>query len=151
MLSVRAPIVRLAFLSSRFQTKFRSLPKRQQVRPSSTDVETQRQSMPSTGSPPHDNSPGSSTHKQCNIEEHLSIEAKSRTLSTLSKFIFGFSGIPDMVSLHGGLPPPSIFPFKSLKMELKDGQVLDIPAGNKVSPHLTVAHLRGWKHSNLPA
>lgn len=68
----------------------------------------------------------------CDIESHLSEEARTRTLSTLSKFIFGFSGIPDMVSFHGGLPPPSIFPFKSLKLETRDGKWLDIPAGDKV-------------------
>lgn len=68
----------------------------------------------------------------CDIDSHLSQEAKTRTLSTLSKFIFGFSGIPDMVSFHGGLPPPSTFPFKSFKLETRDGQWLDIPAGDKV-------------------
>lgn len=62
----------------------------------------------------------------CNIESHLSKEASARTLSSLSKFIFEFSGIPGMVGLHGGLPPPSIFPFKGMKVQLEDGTWLDM-------------------------
>ena len=68
----------------------------------------------------------------CDIEAHLSKEAQARTLSSLSKFIFSFSGIPDMVSLHGGLPNASIFPFKSLKVELGDGTWLDMSNKEKV-------------------
>ena len=68
----------------------------------------------------------------CNIERHLSKEAKARTLSSLSKFIFSFSGIPGMVSLHGGLPPPSMFPFKALKVQLEDGTWLDMSDKHKV-------------------
>ena len=78
--------------------------------------------------------PQSTTDKAvpCNIERHLSKEAKARTLSSLSKFIFSFSGIPGMVSLHGGLPPPSIFPFKALKVQLEDGTWLDMSDTHKV-------------------
>ena len=68
----------------------------------------------------------------CNIESHLSKEASARTLSSLSKFIFEFSGIPGIVGLHGGLPPPSIFPFKGLKVQLEDGTWLDMSAQEKV-------------------
>ena len=68
----------------------------------------------------------------CNIESHLSKEGKARNLSSLSKFIFSFSEIPGMVSLHGGLPNASIFPFKSMKVELKDGTWLDMSEKEKV-------------------
>lgn len=68
----------------------------------------------------------------CNIDQHLSKEASARTLSSLSKFIFEFSGIPGMVGLHGGLPPASIFPFKSMKVQLEDGTWLDMSDKDKV-------------------
>jgi len=68
----------------------------------------------------------------CDIDHHLSQEASARTLSSLSKFIFSFSGIPGMVGLHGGLPPPSIFPFKAMKVQLEDGTWLDLSAKDKV-------------------
>lgn len=68
----------------------------------------------------------------CNIESHLSKEGQARNLSSLSKFIFSFSGIPGMVSLHGGLPNASIFPFKSMKVELQDGIWLDMSETDKV-------------------
>ena len=68
----------------------------------------------------------------CNIESHLSKEGLARNLSSLSKFIFSFSGIPGMVSLHGGLPNASIFPFKSMKVELQDGTWLDMSTTEKV-------------------
>ena len=74
-------------------------------------------------------------HRPCDIESHLSKEGKARNLSSLSKFIFSFSDIPDMVSLHGGLPNASIFPFKSMKVELEDGTWLDMSAKDKVSCH----------------
>lgn len=136
MLSLRTPIVRSALLSCRLQNKSSMSSKRQQARHRSTEADAQLQT---DRTPQSESLPSSSPHKQCDIESHLSREAKTRTLSTLSKFIFGFSGIPGMVSLHGGLPPPSIFPFKSLKMELKDGQMLDIPAGSKVSLEMAQA------------
>ena len=69
----------------------------------------------------------------CDIEAHLSREGKARNLSSLSKFIFSFSGIPGMVSLHGGLPNASIFPFKSMKVELGDGTWLDMSDKEKVT------------------
>lgn len=93
----------------------------------------------------HDGPSTSGSSFDCDIESHLSHEARTRTLSTLSKFIFGFSGIPDMVSFHGGLPPPSIFPFKSIKLETNDGQWLDIPAGDKVHP-LQAWHVHAHQH-----
>ena len=70
--------------------------------------------------------------RPCNIESHLSKEGQARNLSSLSKFIFSFSEIPDMVSLHGGLPNASIFPFKSMKVELDDGTWLDMSEKDKV-------------------
>ena len=81
-----------------------------------------------------------STHDDpspCNVESHLSKEASARTLSSLSKFIFEFSGIPGMVGLHGGLPPASIFPFKGMKLQLEDGTWLDLSSADKVhiQPH----------------
>ena len=33
-----------------------------------------------------------------------------------------------MISLGGGLPHPSLFPFKALSVELNCGTVVDIPA-----------------------
>ena len=95
-------------------------------------------SPPQQTDQPHEPSTSGSKF-ECDIECHLSDEARTRTLSTLSKFIFGFSGIPDMVSFHGGLPPPSIFPFKSLKLETQDGRWLEVPAGDKVIPVLDQA------------
>lgn len=74
----------------------------------------------------------------CDIESHLSKEGKARNLSSLSKFIFSFSEISDMVSLHGGLPNASIFPFKSMKVELDDGTWLDMSATDKVSCHSSI-------------
>ena len=76
----------------------------------------------------------------CDIESHLSKEASARTLSSLSKFIFEFSGIPGMVGLHGGLPPPSIFPFKGMKVQLEDGSWLDMSDKDKVSAQYTSYH-----------
>ena len=66
----------------------------------------------------------SESQQPCDIEAHLSREGKARNLSSLSKFIFSFSGIPGMVSLHGGLPNASIFPFKAMKVQLEDGTSL---------------------------
>ena len=85
----------------------------------------------STRQPKHGN-PEADKATPCNIEHHLSKEASARTLSSLSKFIFSFSGIPGMVGLHGGLPPPSIFPFKAMKVQLEDGTWLDMSAKDKV-------------------
>lgn len=83
--------------------------------------------------------------RPCDIESHLSKEGKARNLSSLSKFIFSFSDIPDMVSLHGGLPNASIFPFKSMKVELEDGTWLDMSAKDKVCCHKGVL-----SHQPLP-
>ena len=127
MLSLHTPLLRSVLAPHRVREQAGMSLRQQQARLGSTEATSQHQSAQS------ESQSSSSTRRPCHIEDHLSQEAKSRTLSTLSKFIFGFAGIPDMVSLHGGLPPPSIFPFKSLKMELRDGQVLDIPAGDKVS------------------
>lgn len=76
--------------------------------------------------------------RPCDIESHLSKEGKARNLSSLSKFIFSFSDIPDIVSLHGGLPNASIFPFKSMKVELQDGTWLDMSEKNKVCLHVSI-------------
>ena len=73
-------------------------------------------------------------HRPCDIESHLSKEGRARNLSSLSKFIFSFSEIPDIVSLHGGLPNASVFPFKSMKVELEDGTWLDMSEKDKVCP-----------------
>lgn len=76
--------------------------------------------------------------RPCHIESHLSKEGKARNLSSLSKFIFSFSEIPDIVSLHGGLPNASIFPFKSMKVELQDGSWLDMSEKDKVRIDMSV-------------
>jgi len=93
----------------------------------------------STRQPKHDDSEADDV-MPCNIEHHLSKEASARTLSSLSKFIFSFSGIPGMVGLHGGLPPPSIFPFKAMKVQLEDGTWLDMSAKDKVCCLPCIAH-----------
>lgn len=76
--------------------------------------------------------------RPCDIESHLSKEGKARNLSSLSKFIFSFSDIPDIVSLHGGLPNASIFPFKSMKVELQDGTWLDMSQKDKVCLDMSI-------------
>ncbi|KAL3159334.1 hypothetical protein ABBQ32_011286 [Trebouxia sp. C0010 RCD-2024] len=75
---------------------------------------------------------GDGNQHACNIDSHLSKEGQARNLSSLSKFIFSFLGIPGMVSLHGGLPNASIFPFKSMKVELQDGTWLDMSETEKM-------------------
>lgn len=95
--------------------------------------------------------------RPCDVEAHLSKEGKARNLSSLSEFIFRFSGIPGMVSLHGGLPNASIFPFKSMKVELGDGTWLDMSGKDKVTQpdtylcvtkHLPVGALQSPAHCN---
>jgi hypothetical protein len=81
----------------------------------------------------------------CNLERHFSVEAKARRLSSLSKFVFEFSGIPDTCGLHGGLPHPSIFPLKAVKVSLDDGGVVDLSDPEKVICGLMYRFLcYGW-------
>ena len=87
--------------------------------------------------------------RQCDVESHLSKEGKARNLSSLSKFIFSFSDIPDMVSLHGGLPNASIFPFKAMKVELEDGTWLDMSAKDKVCCHKGILSSKPLPHYDL--
>ena len=47
-----------------------------------------------------------------------------------------FYGLPDMVPMHGGLPPATAFPIESMSLHLKDGTVVDI-----VDPALVPLHL----------
>ena len=87
--------------------------------------------------------------RPCDIESHLSKEGKARNLSSLSKFIFSFSDIPDIVSLHGGLPNASIFPFKSMKVELQDGTWLDMSEKDKVCLDMSIPSIGPLPQQNL--
>ncbi|KAN0029875.1 hypothetical protein ACTA71_008012 [Dictyostelium dimigraforme] len=55
----------------------------------------------------------------------LSKRGKLKEASPI-RSLFQYSGLPGMISLGGGLPNASTFPFKSIEIELKDGSKLEI-------------------------
>ncbi|KAN0023297.1 hypothetical protein ACTFIU_011467 [Dictyostelium citrinum] len=55
----------------------------------------------------------------------LSKRGKLKEASPI-RSLFQYSGLPGMISLGGGLPNASTFPFKSINIELKDGSKLEI-------------------------
>lgn len=46
-----------------------------------------------------------------------------------------FVGIKDLIPLHGGLPPATAFPLKSIQLTLKDGTKVDISDEEEVRAH----------------
>ena len=44
-----------------------------------------------------------------------------------------FTGIPDIIPLHGGLPPSEAFPFAGFDLKLRDGQTVSIEDDDEVS------------------
>ncbi|KAK5578532.1 hypothetical protein RB653_008204 [Dictyostelium firmibasis] len=67
--------------------------------------------------------------EKCNIIKDysyfLSKRGKLKEASPI-RSLFQYSGLPGMISLGGGLPNASTFPFKSINIELKDGSKLEI-------------------------
>ncbi|MDP2434134.1 MAG: hypothetical protein Q8P67_00135, partial [archaeon] len=57
-----------------------------------------------------------------NPEEYLSREAREREDNPFRGEILELLSRPGMLSLAGGLPSPSVFPYRSLRAELRTGE-----------------------------
>ena len=61
-----------------------------------------------------------------NFEEMWSKEGHLRLLPGLRQLATAFTGMEDIIPLHGGLPPASAFPLSAIQLTLKDGTKIDI-------------------------
>ena len=61
--------------------------------------------------------------KRVNYEEYLTDNAKRRQPSAI-RALMPLMKQPGMISLHGGMPNPGLFPFMSMTVTLRDGSVL---------------------------
>lgn len=43
-----------------------------------------------------------------------------------------FTGLPDIIPLHGGLPPTEAFPLKGIELKLRDGATVKIEDEDEV-------------------
>ncbi|KAM9969397.1 hypothetical protein ACTFIR_001232 [Dictyostelium discoideum] len=68
------------------------------------------------------------TEKSNIIKDYTYFLSKRGKLKEASpiRSLFQYSSLPGMISLGGGLPNASTFPFKSINIELKDGSKLEI-------------------------
>jgi hypothetical protein len=48
----------------------------------------------------------------------LTAEGRARSLGSLRSIVSQFFGVPGLIGLHGGLPPPHLFPITSLSFNL---------------------------------
>ena len=90
------------------------------------------------------------TSQYVEIENFYSAEGKSREMAGLRKLVTSFAGQPGIIGLHGGLPPASSFPIKSMSLTLGDGRTLVIDDPAKVP--LPRVHVRAVSelHCSLP-
>lgn len=55
------------------------------------------------------------------VDQYLSQEGRARVQGTLRSLAGQFAGIPGIVSLSGGFPPASLFPFSGMTLHLATG------------------------------
>lgn len=66
-------------------------------------------------------------------DTYWSDEGRSRQPAMLHSIIQRFSTLPDVVGMHGGLPPPDAFPFTSFSFGVCDGTTLTIDSQPEVA------------------
>eukprot|EP01023_Acetabularia_acetabulum_P063352 TRINITY_DN7945_c0_g1_i4.p1 TRINITY_DN7945_c0_g1~~TRINITY_DN7945_c0_g1_i4.p1 ORF type:complete len:474 (+),score=80.10 TRINITY_DN7945_c0_g1_i4:77-1423(+) len=60
------------------------------------------------------------------FNQYWSVAAKRVRGSTLRSIVGQFSGISDVIGMHGGLPPLEVLPIANMKVVLKDGSSVEI-------------------------
>lgn len=60
------------------------------------------------------------------LDNYLSLEGKARQQGTLRSMAGQFAGVPGLISLAGGFPPPHLFPYADITLRLHDGTTIDI-------------------------
>ncbi len=58
--------------------------------------------------------------------QHFGQEGHARKLASLRVLLSAFTGVPGIIGLHGGLPPPDAFPFTEMSFTLRDGTKMHI-------------------------
>ncbi|PSC74701.1 Adenosine deaminase [Micractinium conductrix] len=67
------------------------------------------------------------------VDAFFSLEGAARQQGSLRSLAGQFAGIPGIVSLSGGFPPPTLFPFAGLTLHLKGGGSVDIAEPSAVT------------------
>ena len=65
-------------------------------------------------------------------DAHLSSEGAARAPPELRAIVNRFSGIPGIITLHGGFPPGEAFPIASMSFTLRDGTKVNVDDPAKV-------------------
>lgn len=56
----------------------------------------------------------------------LSRSGSCLTFGSLRSIVNQYSGIQDVIGLHGGLPPPDCYPIASISFQLRDGARVEL-------------------------
>ena len=67
------------------------------------------------------------------FSKHFGQEGHARKLASLRVLLSAFTGVPGIIGLHGGLPPPDAFPFTEMSFTLRDGTKMHIAEPSQVT------------------
>lgn len=76
------------------------------------------------------------------LQDYLAEEGQLRNQGTLRSLVGQFQGVPGVVSLSAGFPPPHIFPFSSISLQLTNGTQIALP--DMTAAQQYNASLRGY-------
>ena len=72
---------------------------------------------------------------------HDAAQGRAFRPSGITSLICEFSGLSDVVSLHGGLPPAAAFPIAGMSLRLANGNTIDIDEPKLVREFVAVPRL----------
>ena len=73
--------------------------------------------------------------------KRFSKEAQQRIMPGLRVLATAFTGLPDIIPLHGGLPPADAFPLSGLSLRLRDGATVEIEDEDEVGSSLAACSI----------
>lgn len=78
------------------------------------------------------------------VEDYASEEGKARQQGTLRSLAGQFTGVPDVISLSAGFPPPHLFPLAGISLRLADGTQLELAGPCAAAAQQYNSGLRGY-------